>query len=178
MYYQGSYQSTDEGIEKAFNLARNNSEKEKLHVLFFDEIGMAELNPKNPLKVLHKLLDDAHLYNFDESAESSTAKKEKLFDLKNFNFISLSNWRLDLSKMSRSIYLTRPDLSIDDLLETADDLMTFGFDERRMLTNHEHNSKYQKKIRKIIEEEKENMSQTYHFFRKNIFKVGRQKIYF
>ena len=27
-------------------------------MLFFDEIGMAEQSPNNPLKVLHKLFDD------------------------------------------------------------------------------------------------------------------------
>ena len=40
------------------------------------------------------------------------------------SFVSISNWRLDLSKMSRCIYVTRPDLSKEDLIETSKQIIT------------------------------------------------------
>ena len=60
LYYQGSNQSTARGIELAFVKTRAILENfpNYIPVLFFDEIGMAENSPNNPLKVLHKLFDD------------------------------------------------------------------------------------------------------------------------
>jgi hypothetical protein len=62
----------------------------------FDEIGLAELSPDNPLKVLHPLLE----------------QKER-----NVGFIGLSNWTLDLSKMNRMIYVAQADLDTADLID-------------------------------------------------------------
>ena len=57
-YYQGSDQSTDKGVQNVFARALNHQEKGlKKSVVFIDEIGLAELSPNNPLKVLHKFLD-------------------------------------------------------------------------------------------------------------------------
>ena len=57
-YYQGSDQSTDKGIEKVFIKALyHQNQGKKQSVVFIDEIGLAELSPNNPLKVLHKYLD-------------------------------------------------------------------------------------------------------------------------
>ena len=57
-YYQGSDQSTDKGVENVFLKALFHQAKgSKLSVVFIDEIGLAELSPNNPLKVLHKFLD-------------------------------------------------------------------------------------------------------------------------
>ena len=47
------------GIERVFKKTKLSLKNDKyLSLLFFDEIGMAELSPNNPLKVLHKLFDD------------------------------------------------------------------------------------------------------------------------
>lgn len=51
-------------------------------VVVLDEIGLAELNPQQPLKVLHRLLEDK---------ENATG------------FIGVSNWILDPAKMNRSV---------------------------------------------------------------------------
>lgn len=173
VYYQGSFQSTDEGIEKAFYKALENPDKERLHVLFFDEIGMAELNPKNPLKVLHKLLDETvsgtRSWSQNEPRIDSRPKKKvkrRLFDLKNFNFISISNWRLDLSKMSRSIYISRPDLTIEDLVRTSRDLIKFSLQGTSGAGSESH-GRHGADTTAIIEEESRIISRAYNFFRQN-----------
>src|SRR6202044_970089 len=66
--------------------------------IVFDEIGLAELSPHNPLKVLHSEL------------EIETCR---------YGFVGLSNWRLDASKMNRAIYLSCPDPNLEDLKMTA-----------------------------------------------------------
>ena len=57
-YFQGSKQTTDKGIEEVFEKALNRTkDPEKIQVVFIDELGLAELSPHNPLKILHKYLD-------------------------------------------------------------------------------------------------------------------------
>ena len=63
-------------------------------VIVFDEIGLAEISKDNPLKVLHFLLEPSAL---------------------EIGFIGLSNWRLDLSKMNRVVFVSRPDPTQSDL---------------------------------------------------------------
>lgn len=59
VYYQGSIQSTDRGIERTFIDAKNKflESQSEIPLVFFDEIGLAELSPYNPLKILHKYLE-------------------------------------------------------------------------------------------------------------------------
>jgi hypothetical protein len=98
IYYGGSETSTSEGISIVFRRGEKYIEYqgEDKPIVIFDEIGLAELSPYNPLKVLHPLLE----------------KK----DMK-VGFIGLSNWTLDLSKMNRLIFISRPDMELQDLLE-------------------------------------------------------------
>jgi hypothetical protein len=65
-------------------------------VVIFDEIGLAERSPHNPLKVLHSLL---------EPPKVST--------------VGISNWALDASKMNRVITLSRTDPDMGDLETSA-----------------------------------------------------------
>ncbi len=67
--------------------------------IYFDEIGLCEYAPNNPLKVLHFLLEP----QFSD---------ELVF------FIALTNWNLDASKMNRGITLCRPPIEDMELLET------------------------------------------------------------
>ena len=89
--FQGSESSTSEGIEKAFEKARTllakSANRSILPLVVFDEMGLAELSPNNPLKVLHSLLEP-------EKAEIA--------------FVGISNWRLDASKMNRVVFLSSP----------------------------------------------------------------------
>ncbi len=105
--YQGSITSTSQGVLEAFNLARNKiSKKEKndnlISVLYFDEMGLAEISPNNPLKVIHSQLE------YDENEDS-----------KKIAFVGISNWSLDASKMNRTVFLSVPEPDEDDLKETA-----------------------------------------------------------
>lgn len=68
-----------------------------LFVIIFEEIGLGELSPHNPLKVLHKAFDD----NPDIS------------------FVGLSNWKLDASKQNRLLCLSRPEPSLEELKDTS-----------------------------------------------------------
>ena len=117
--YQGSYQSTSEGILHVFDKAQrvlkeNSQQTDKkrefrniISVVFFDEMGLAELSKNNPLKVLHSLLEyDADL----------TEKDLKM----RVGFVGISNWRLDMSKMSRVIFVARSQPTLEDLTKTAD----------------------------------------------------------
>lgn len=131
-------------------------------MLFFDEIGMAELNSKNPLKVLHKLLD-RNVHCEDENHAGM-----RLFDKNNFSFISISNWKLDLSKMSRSVYITRPDLVQEDLEDTARDLMMLSFKnhQREAPAQMEQDEHFQE-IQKQIDFQSTLISEGYLFLRRN-----------
>ena len=58
--YQGSMASTSKGVENIFNKARDVYQKlsaedksKNISLIFFDEMGLAEHSPNNPLKVIH-----------------------------------------------------------------------------------------------------------------------------
>eukprot|EP00434_Breviolum_minutum_P031941 symbB.v1.2.028247.t1/scaffold2978.1/size66007/4 len=103
--YQGSEVSTSEGITKVFERARtykNSIANDALVLVHFDEIGLAEASPNNPLKVLH-----AHL-------EPGYPK-----DRPDYAVVGLSNFPLDAAKMNRAIALVRPPPPKEDLVKTA-----------------------------------------------------------
>eukprot|EP01022_Parablepharisma_sp_SALTPOND_P016938 TRINITY_DN2598_c0_g3_i2.p2 TRINITY_DN2598_c0_g3~~TRINITY_DN2598_c0_g3_i2.p2 ORF type:complete len:2504 (-),score=308.31 TRINITY_DN2598_c0_g3_i2:80-7591(-) len=112
VYFQGSSTCTSEGIlkvlERAKKLQRSAQVRKYLSVFVFDEIGLAELSPYNPLKVLHSELEIDSDLDFE--------KKEQVA------FIGNSNIRLDSSKMNRALYLARPDPTEKDLIITAEQI--------------------------------------------------------
>ena len=64
--YQGSMGSTSKGVKNVFRIARNklksakeqrNQNEEVISMIFFDELGLAEHSPNNPLKVIHSELE-------------------------------------------------------------------------------------------------------------------------
>ena len=99
-FYQGSEQSTSNGILRIYKKAHKTQKKVKGRheqvVIIFDEIGLAENSPHNPLKVLHSLLEPPKVAT-----------------------VGISNWALDASKMNRVITLSRTDPEQKDLLDTA-----------------------------------------------------------
>ena len=107
--YQGSMASNSKAVENIFKKARDNykilSSKDKLtniSTIFFDEIGLAEHSPNNPLKVIHSKLE------YDENeGENKIA------------FLGISNWDLDAAKMNRGIFISIPDLNEDEIKETS-----------------------------------------------------------
>ena len=100
--FQGSQNCTSESIIKVFQRASGyssaKSQSEILPVIVFDEIGLAELSPHNPLKVLHAELE---------------------VENNRFGFVGISNWRLDASKMNRGLYLSTPEANAEDLALTG-----------------------------------------------------------
>ncbi|ETN98191.1 hypothetical protein RFI_39323, partial [Reticulomyxa filosa] len=62
----------------------------------FDEIGLAEQSPHNPLKILHQLLEHPKI-----------------------SFVGISNWSLDAAKMNRMIMHSIPLMDHNGLMETA-----------------------------------------------------------
>ncbi len=100
-FYQGSLTCDSAEIEKVFERARTAEGETSCRVLpvvVIDEIGLCELSPRNPLKVLHKRLEIETL---------------------DIGFIGISNWRLDEAKMNRVLYLTRLPPVEDELAKTA-----------------------------------------------------------
>ena len=77
-----------------------------ISLVFIDEIGLCEISPLNPLKVLHSFL---------ELDYKNKKNEEKIA------FVGISNWRLDASKMNRGIYLNvfSPESNKKDMINTA-----------------------------------------------------------
>ena len=103
--YQGSETSNSKGIKKIFEKARKSYEdgklnKEIISAVYFDEVGLAEISPNNPLKVIHFEIE------YDDNEDKVA-------------LIGISNWALDASKMNRGIYLSIPEPDVDDLIFTA-----------------------------------------------------------
>ena len=106
--FQGSKSSTSGGISKVFDMAHKykmyNQDSSVLPVVLLDEVGLAEKSSRDPLKVLHSLLEPT----MDETPEVAV--------------VGLSNWSLDPAKMNRAVYLSRPEPSTEDLCETGKSL--------------------------------------------------------
>ena len=104
--YQGALNSNSEGVIDVFKKARkileSKENKEKISTFYFDEMGLAEHSPHNPLKVIHSELE------FDND------------DVKNkIAFIGISNWRLDAAKMNRGLTINIPDPNEKDIQTTS-----------------------------------------------------------
>ena len=104
--YQGALNSTSEGVKAIFDKAREilgvSENKEKISTIYFDEMGLAEHSPHNPLKVIHSELE------YDSKEEN-----------KKVAFIGVSNWILDSAKMNRGITISIPDPNEDDIKTTS-----------------------------------------------------------
>eukprot|EP00026_Physarum_polycephalum_P000016 Phypoly_transcript_00016.p1 GENE.Phypoly_transcript_00016~~Phypoly_transcript_00016.p1 ORF type:complete len:3661 (+),score=399.99 Phypoly_transcript_00016:3-10985(+) len=114
--YQCSPMSEAKGIEDAFNAAKriqhaiNKSGTPTIAVVNLDEVGLAEISPHLPLKVLHKLLE----HREDEPTGTANPWMQEKVAV-----VGLSNWALDPAKMSRALYLNRPFPTTKDLAATA-----------------------------------------------------------
>ena len=112
--YQGSLSSTSKGVENVFAKAREtlrqlkeNQDKDKnqekiISLIYFDEMGLAEHSPNNPLKVIHSELE------YDQNEDD-----------KQVAFVGISNWNLDAAKMNRGISISIPEPDEEDNKETA-----------------------------------------------------------
>lgn len=108
--YQGSDVSTSEGVTKVFEKAEQYKKKQLSQgnsevLVHFDEIGLAEASPNNPLKVLHAYLEPGYPK-----------------DRPDYAVVGLSNFPLDAAKMNRGIALVRPPPNKSDLQKTLEAL--------------------------------------------------------
>ena len=156
--YQGSETSTSEGILRIYdkviksiendekmkkndNFIHINKTREKLFLFYFDEMGLAEISEKEPLKVIHSILE------FDKDYDENKTK---------FPFVGISNWVLDSSKMNRAIYLNVPPLNEDDLNETYEEIIKFYGQEKILEKNNDIFKILSKTYLNITKEEKYN----------------------
>ena len=113
IYFQGSESTGPEDIEELFkkaeelykNYKNNNNNNKKsipIYMILFDELGLAEKSPTNPLKVLHSKLE------YDGKNEGVC-------------FIGISNYSLDAAKINRALSLSVPNLEdkLDQLKATS-----------------------------------------------------------
>ncbi|KAL4499721.1 hypothetical protein ABPG72_017261 [Tetrahymena utriculariae] len=107
--YQGHTQSKSNRIIEVFQDAEKRQEEfdlrekgqtENLSLICFDEIGLAEISPHNPLKVLHEYLE-----------------RRKVA------FVSISNWPLDASKMNRMLRVYRLDMGLNELEDILENMI-------------------------------------------------------
>jgi hypothetical protein len=103
-FFAGTELTTPQEIKQVFEKAKQVS-KQVTGLVFIDELGLAEISEKNPLKVLHPYLE---------------AKD------RDYAFVGISNWVLDLSKMNRMIFLARPELSSTELMAIFEKYMSTG----------------------------------------------------
>jgi hypothetical protein len=82
---------------------QNKDIKNTLRVIYFEEMGVADQNDNNPLKVLHPLL---------EPREKDTNNQ--------ICFVGLSNSVLDAAKLNRLLHVPRADMEENDLRATID----------------------------------------------------------
>ena len=105
--YQGSMTSTSKGVEEVFRKAKVIYQKlehksKYIPMIYFDEMGLAENSPNNPLKVIHSELE------YDQMERN-----------KKIAFVGISNWVLDAAKMNRGISISIPEPDEEDNKETA-----------------------------------------------------------
>ena len=154
-YFQGSKSATPEEVENIFKIAEGKLEsfsKKKfeslpISMLLFDELGLAERSKYNPLKVLHKKLDDY----FSEHKKSEDSNLYKVA------FIGITNWNLDAAKLNRALSLSVPDLDIDqeDLIETSITIansFNSNFADKKKISNNNGKKNEEENEVKIFEE--------------------------
>ena len=112
IYFQGSESTEPDDVEEVFKKAENLYENFKrnkkindkvpIFMILFDELGLAEKSPTNPLKVLHYKLE------YDGKNEGVC-------------FIGISNYSLDAAKINRALSLSVPNLEdqLDQLKATS-----------------------------------------------------------
>ena len=127
-YFQGSESTTPEDVEELFkktedsyNIYKNNKkcdEKVPIYMILFDELGLVEKSPTNPLKVLHNKLE------YGGKTEGTC-------------FIGISNYSLDATKVNRALNLSVPNLEdkLDQLKNTAKSIIESISDNNNLIFN-------------------------------------------
>ena len=111
-YFQGSESTSPEDVEELFNKTEElyniykkynkDDDLVPIYMILFDELGLADKSPTNPLKVLHNKLE------YGGKTEGTC-------------FIGISNYSLDAANVNRALSLSVPNLEdkYDQLKTTA-----------------------------------------------------------
>jgi len=104
LYFQCSPLSTSAGFKALFDSARKLSSETSLiqPLVVLDELGLADLSPDRPIKVLHSEL---------ERASNNPTE--------NISVIALSNWVVDAAQVNRGILIRRTNATKEDLSKSA-----------------------------------------------------------
>lgn len=81
-------------------------------------------------------------------------------------FVGISNWTIDVSKMNRNIYVSRPSPELNDLKETAEAIIRFEMNSLNL---------QKQKIKRAIAQRANFVAKTYFEFRKDQVKYFEHK---
>ena len=112
LYFQCSPLSTSAGFQSLFQSAQKMSVDPQvmLGMVVLDELGLADLSPEKPIKVLHSALERKSVLTYGETEESS------------YSVVALSSWTVDAAQVNRGILINRKMSNRKDLWETASEL--------------------------------------------------------
>lgn len=167
--FYGSVTTTSDGVNKKFlsltaQYINVDKARNEAVVLVFDEIGLAELSPDNPNKVLHSYLDPGSedrleqltpylrqeilkLEEFklrEEGDDKEQAIQNKIKEIANMNvhFVGISNWKLDVSKQNRMIFVARGNMGQEDLVATSESIFEAFLKENEDLKDIKNDRNY------------------------------------
>jgi len=109
LYFQCSPLSTSSGFKALFESAQRLSldPKTMLAMVVLDELGLADLSPEKPIKVLHSELERKAVLTSGEQQQSP------------YSVVALSNWVVDAAQLNRGILISRTQAESDDLLHSS-----------------------------------------------------------
>ena len=112
-YFQCSPLSTSSGFKALFESARKMSldPKTMLSMVVLDELGLADLSPEKPIKVLHSELERMAVLTSGEQHQQSP-----------YSVVALSNWVVDAAQVNRGILILRTEAKRKDLIRSAKEL--------------------------------------------------------
>ena len=104
--------STSSGFKALFESAQRFSvdPKTMLVMVVLDELGLADMSPEKPIKVLHAELERQSVLTSGEKQQSP------------FSVVALSNWVVDAAQVNRGILILRKQADKKDLLASAEQL--------------------------------------------------------
>jgi hypothetical protein len=104
--------STSSGFKALFESAQRLSvdPKTMLAMVVLDELGLADMSPEKPIKVLHSELERQSVLTSGEKQQSP------------FSVVALSNWVVDAAQVNRGILILRTQADKNDLLKSAEQL--------------------------------------------------------
>jgi len=81
-----------------------------LAMVVLDELGLADLSPEKPIKVLHSELERKAVLTSGEQQQSP------------YSVVALSNWVVDAAQVNRGILISRSQANTNDLKDSASQL--------------------------------------------------------